>query len=430
VLAAIVVAMRSVSDPASGVAVLAALPVTLIALELGLAGGLAAAAAAAAVLAVSATDGHPTIGAVGVATRALVFLAIAAVAGRFSDRMRQAYAREQRLLDSGLQLGRSLAGARVSEIVARAAARVPGVRGAHVVIAGEAPVDVGDSGARRVEIPIQARGAELGRLEVFPARGPGLEERAALELLALQAGLAADNRRLLARERERAGVEAELRRAEDRLLEQRSSLGQLVSSQEQERREIAHRLHDELAQVLAAVLMGLRLLEGGERVGAVEDLRGQVADVLRELRAVAGSLRPQALDHLGLGAALRALEVDLVLTAEALPASLETSVYRIVEEAAACATGSLHVTIDRDGDDVVLDLRPSPAIATTIRARVEAVDGTLESQPLPDGGSSLRVVLPVTAVSGREGGDDARAVGRGEDLQLAVQQGDALAHPE
>jgi hypothetical protein len=160
--------------------------------------------------------------------------------------MRAAYEREQRLLDSGLELAGGIDADRVSAIVARAAARTPGVRGALVALADARPVEVGAPAPHRVAIPIEARGSALGRLEVRAGHALAPEEHAALELLALQAGLAVDNHSLLVRERERAGIEAELRPLRDELTEQRCGLGQLLDSQEEERQRVAYRLHDEI----------------------------------------------------------------------------------------------------------------------------------------------------------------------------------------
>lgn len=419
-LIAIFLAMRAVGDPAPGIGVLAILPITLIALELGLAGGVAAAVLSASLLAINAAGGHPLLGVSGVATRTVVFLAVGLVAGRFSDRMRDAYGREQRLLHSGLDLAGGIDARQVSAIVADAAARTPGVRGVLVALVDSVAVEVGAPAPHRIAIPIEARSSTLGQLEVRADRALGREELAALELLALQAGLAVDNQRLLARERERAGVEAELHRLRDEMTEHRSGLGQLLTSQEEERQRIAYRLHDELAQVLTAVLMGLRVL-GREapdhHASSVEDLHGQVVEVLRELREVAGSLRPVSLTQLGLRPALEALasngsrrlELDLDAAPDTLDASLETSAYRLVEEAlAACgragAGGSVHVAISGGRDDLTLDVElplevDDAVVLPAIRARAEAIEGRVESHTR-DGATWVRIVLPRLSAAG------------------------------
>jgi signal transduction histidine kinase len=380
-LVAIFAAMRQVDDPAPGIGVLAVLPITLIALELGLAGGLAAAALSAGLLALNAAGGHPELGATGVATRTLVFLAVGLVAGRFSDRMRDAFGREQRLLDSGLDLAGGIRADHVAAIVARAAARTPGVRGARVVLAGAEPAEAGAPGHHRATLPIAARGTPLGELEVSADRALASEERAALELLALQAGLAVDSQRLLARERE------------------------FVRAQEDERRRVADRLHDELAQMLTAVLMGLRVVsrDAADRA-AVEDLRTQVVEVLRELREVAGSLRPVALDQLGLRPALETLAAGGRLSLDLedddhatgpLDPAVETSLFRIVQEALAGSPEGVRVGLSGTPAEVTLDLRlpAGTAVLPAIQARAEVAGGRVEATE-DAGALRVRVALP------------------------------------
>jgi signal transduction histidine kinase len=315
--------------------------------------------------------------------------------------MREAYRRDQPLLDTGLERAGGIGPDQVSAVVARAAMRTPGVRGGRVSLADTDPIEVGSPAPHRAVLEIEARGSVLGQLEVRAGHALAPEEQAALEVLALQAALAADNHRLLLRERERAGIEAELRRVRDALTEQRSGLGQLIDSQEEERQRIAYRLHDELAQVLAAVLMGLRVLarDTPERSAAsVDDLRGQITEVLRDLREVAGSLRPVSLTQLGLRPALEALAADvggrLVLDGvpDALDPALETAVYRIVEEA---LRADARATVTGNADALTLDLRlHSEAMLPAIRARAVVVRATVDAHELADGVTAVRVTLP------------------------------------
>src|SRR5688572_24060484 len=182
--AAVAAAVVAAGDPALGV--LSVLPVMLAALELGLVGGLVAAAAATALVLAS-----------GAVLPAVAPLAVAAVAGRFSDRMRAVHARGQRLLDSALALGEPGAYHRLSVIVATAAVRTPRVTGVAVDLEGIGSAVAGRMEGRRTSAPIAARRAPLGRIEIAHQGALDPEDRAALELLALQAGLAADGRRLL-----------------------------------------------------------------------------------------------------------------------------------------------------------------------------------------------------------------------------------------
>ena len=96
---------------------------------------------------------------------------------------------------------------------------------------------------------------------------------------------------------------------EQRLLEQRTGFGRLLDAQEDDRRRHADTLHEELAQVLAAVLLNLRMLRRqGLDEASFDELHGQVVSVLDEVRHVATELRPSSLAQLGLVPALEALE--------------------------------------------------------------------------------------------------------------------------
>ncbi len=398
---AVLVAMHAAGDPALGA--LLVLPVMLGALELGLAGGLAAAAAAGALVIAS-----------GAVAPAVAAAAAAAVAGRFSDRMRDAHAREQRLLDSGLDLGATTTQDGLGRAIAAAALRTPRAVGAEVRLADTTSAVVGRMDGVRTEIALVAHGARLGEI-VVAHRGPfEIEDRGALELLGLQAGLVADNQRLLVQEREAAALETELRRARDELLEQRSGLARLLDAQEGDRQRFAETLHEELAQALAAVLLGLRMLpreDPGAGGSSLEELRAQIVGVLNDVRALAGELRPVSLAQLGLVPALEALArdapdgltVEAVDVPEPLPEPLRTSVYRLIETALATARpdAPTHVRLaatDRQLDlDLELDLAHASEPLAAVWARVALLSGSLHAEPLPHGRTRLLIGLPLQA---------------------------------
>ena len=266
----------------------------------------------------------------------------------------------------------------------------------------------------RAEIEIVARGAHLGEIVVAHRAPLEVEDRGALELLALQAGLAADNQQLLARERVAAALETELRRARDELLEQRSGLGRLLDTQEDDRRRISETLHEELAQALAAALLGVRMLrreDPGAPRGSLDELHAQIVGVLNEVRELAGELRPTSLAQLGLVPALEALARDAPggLTVEAmnvpepLPEPLRTSTYRLIETALATARpgAPAHVRLtatERQLDLVIeLDLEHASEPLAAVWARVALLNGSLHAEPLPDGRTRVLVGLPLQA---------------------------------
>jgi PAS domain S-box-containing protein len=124
----------------------------------------------------------------------------------------------------------------------------------------------------------------------------------------------------------------------------------LVEVQENERAYIARELHDEAGQLLSSLKLGMRFVKQDADCteGLTEKIRalGQIIDaVLDSLHRLAMDLRPAALDHLGLVAALgqhmqsfgaddlqvhfRAVGFDELR----LPTFVETAIYRTVQEA-------------------------------------------------------------------------------------------------
>ena len=108
----------------------------------------------------------------------------------------------------------------------------------------------------------------------------------------------------------------------------------LLIAHEDERRRVAEALHEDLAQTLAAAMLGLRRLE---RSDALDDVHRQLLRVLDDVRGIATALRPPALGQLGLVPALQGLGLTVHAhgVPEPLPEPLRTGVYRLVHEALA-----------------------------------------------------------------------------------------------
>jgi signal transduction histidine kinase len=406
VLAGVVIA----DDPTLGLAFLAVVPIVFMALELGQRGGLAAALVALGVVAVAAAYGRPELSALAIATRAFAYLAAALTAGRFSDRMRAAHASEERLLRSGLRLSEAGRRERLAEIALSEAMGMPGVIGAAAGIDGVAEIRAGAQEGSRTVVPMLAHGVHVGTIEVFHDGPPAVEELAALKLLARQAAIVSEGLRLLDLDGERAALESRLREVRRELLESRSGATLLLRAEEAGKRRAAEKLHEDLAQVLSAVLLGMRMLgrrspeEGSE---LLRDLHGQVAHVLADVRDVARELRPVVLDQLGLAAGLEALGraahdrgSRASLAIGPLPPRLsddaETAVYRLVEDALAL---DADVSVEAAGGELEIDVdveapAPAPETVLALRARVESARGTLSAEPLIGGATRLRATMP------------------------------------
>lgn len=224
-----------------------------------------------------------------------------------------------------------------------------------------------------------------------------------------------------------------------RLLEGEERFRSLARSvweiQEEERRRVAHELHDGLGQTLTALKMRLeglteRAPEAGpalaEGLAGAADLAGAA---LAETRRLAHLLRPQMLDDLGLYPALRWLgrslgewtgfQVSLDLPDDGerrLDPELETLAFRAVQEgltnavkhsgaagaevAVDRAPGWLRLRVSDDGrglePDRVLDRAGGAAGfgLRGIRDRVELAGGRFELRSRPGEGTSLEAEIP------------------------------------
>ena len=203
----------------------------------------------------------------------------------------------------------------------------------------------------------------------------------------------------------------------------------MIHQHEEERNRLWRELHDETAQVLAALNLQLGLVaeRGGDSLGpALERAKTLVGEGIKSIRSVTRNLRPMALDDLGLLPALRALARDFEqgdtfeVTFEApdeiptLSVDAEVALYRSMQEALANAarhgscgkvevhlhnkgnSASLTVTDDGSGfpEDTHSRLRSRGGLAG-IRERISALGGDLVFENMNSGGAQVRVCIPL-----------------------------------
>jgi signal transduction histidine kinase len=207
----------------------------------------------------------------------------------------------------------------------------------------------------------------------------------------------------------------------------RDTVRKVVAAQEAERRRLALELHDETGQALTSILLGLRAIRSAgndtDAEQAEADVRALVVQALQDVRALAVELRPAALDDFGLGPALERLaqtfsersgietSVEVHLQ-ERLPPEIETTLYRVVQEALTNVVkhaGAAHVsivlarresgvaaTIDDDGRGfAVHDVREDALGLVGMRERVALVGGTLTVESSPASGTTLAAQVPL-----------------------------------
>ena len=187
-------------------------------------------------------------------------------------------------------------------------------------------------------LPLRMRDQLIGVVEAY---GPGaLAEKGTVETIASLAGQAAGAL-------ENARLYAELAERERRL---RDLVGQVLLAQEEERRRVAYEVHDGLAQTAAAAHQLLQAYVRHHAPGSPES-RKKLVRVLQlvqqtvgEARDVIADLRPTVLDDFGLATAIRQqvdrisaqdrrIDYEETLGGERLPAAVETTLYRVAQEA-------------------------------------------------------------------------------------------------
>ncbi len=169
-------------------------------------------------------------------------------------------------------------------------------------------------------------------------------------------------------------------------VERRESVRRSLAAQEGERLRVAQELHDGVGQSLTALMLQL----GRAAQAAPPPLRDELADareaaraLLGEVRDVAGRLRPEALDDLGLANALAALaqrvaEQSGLPVRRAIDAALpplspqaELVIYRVAQE------GLANALRHADASSVELSLRAvDDTIALTVRDDGRGLDGS------------------------------------------------------
>jgi PAS domain S-box-containing protein len=220
----------------------------------------------------------------------------------------------------------------------------------------------------------------------------------------------------------------------DTLTENRMLSQSYLLVQEEERRNLAREMHDELGQCLNAVKLDAvairdaargRLPEIETSANAIVDISDHVYDVVR---GIMQRLRPAALDALGLRDAVGELVrqwrrrnpgVECVFEAQSelsgLGELLNITVYRFVQE---CLTNvakhsgatrvrviftgvdhqEVNVTVSDNGRGMDLHAKRTGLGLVGLRERVEALKGRLELTSAPGGGMHLVLRLPVSLV--------------------------------
>jgi two-component system sensor histidine kinase UhpB len=224
--------------------------------------------------------------------------------------------------------------------------------------------------------------------------------------------------------------------------------GQLITVQEDERREIANELHDEaspcLFGIMANALSVQRLLEPRRDRKTVE-IRGHIGEILKVSerlkmmnRVLLKKLRPVALGRVALAALVEDLigelqrrYPDMTLThsiktrAATFGEAIDLTIYRCIQEGVTnairhgkadrvrvelfdkrrgrstengAAPPTLQLLIQDDGRGILPETELGFGL-TVMRERVNALGGSCAIQSAPSHGTTLRVIIPIAAVA-------------------------------
>ena len=241
---------------------------------------------------------------------------------------------------------------------------------------------------------------------------------------------------------ERVQAEEELQSSREQL---RVYARRLVEEIENERRTIARELHDEAGQSLTAMMMRLGLLEREARHSAehmvepIRELKETTDGVMEGLHRLSRNLRPASLDQLGLVAALRQhiqsfeqqtsvkvtfAPVHFDSAYERLPEEVETTVYRVVQEALTNVARYAHarqaaVILKRKPDRIVAIVEDNGVGFDVIEAgecgrlglvgmreRAELIGGRFTIESTIGQGTTVFLEIPTAPRAGGDEGED------------------------
>lgn len=210
----------------------------------------------------------------------------------------------------------------------------------------------------------------------------------------------------------------------------------IIQAQEQERKRIARDIHDGPAQVLANIIIMAEICEKmiekneiDEAKQELNELKGTVRTVLKEIRKTIYDLRPMALDDLGLVPAIKKYvnllnkegreQVRFIIIGEeeALPRYLDTTLFRIIQEGVAnirkhASANNIDIKLEMRRDYINLSIEDDGTgfnVRRTmtneddinglglmgIKERAKLVDGEAAIESRPGHGTRIFVKIPI-----------------------------------
>ncbi len=233
---------------------------------------------------------------------------------------------------------------------------------------------------------------------------------------------------------ERRTAVADLKKSHEQL---RQLAAHLQSVREEERKNIAREIHDELGQSLTALKMDLSRITAklsnhpgnDSTVGQLNAAVGLVSSTIGTVKQICTNLRPPLLDHLGVGAAIEwqaeefqrrsgvTCEVAVASDVFTIDMDIATALFRIFQEALTNVLKHSQATrveanLKEEAGKIVLQIHDNGVgIAEEqmskrksfgllgMRERLYPLDGTISITGKKQGGTTLTVIIPISGAT-------------------------------
>ena len=205
----------------------------------------------------------------------------------------------------------------------------------------------------------------------------------------------------------------------------------LVEAQEHERARIARELHDDINQRLALLAIEIEASKQNPPNSAEDisrlltDVRERITEVSSDVQSISHQLHSSQLEYLGIVGAVKSfcrefaarqkVEIDFTHDDIPRPVSREVSLclFRVLQEALhnaakhsqvrhfevrlGCSAGQVELTVSDRGAGFDADMAMSKGGLglTSMRERVRLVNGTIAIDSKPEGGTTIRVHVPL-----------------------------------
>jgi signal transduction histidine kinase len=357
-------------------------------------------------------------------TAAVGLVAATACAGAFAVYLIVSERRRHEGVEEGLQAQAAFLEALVGSIAVVSGSLEPGeildrtrqeaqrlfdARSAAVLSPAEAEVRDAHEVPGGIRVPLRAGEAPVGMLEL---RRSGPFHRADLIRAAMLADFACraiENARLLAEAQER---EDETSRLTDRL----------ITAEQDERRRLSIFLHDGPLQSMSGIALMHDAALAAIREGRLEEAERVIAsslererDTIRTLRDLSFAIEPLVLRDRGFAAAVDALAEQVeasyrisvtadVRAGDALGEKAQVALYQLIREAVNQAVrrrpGRITISVTANGDGYATEIEDDGmgerrrGGIDELDERVRVLHGRVSVETSPEGGTTVRVVLP------------------------------------